>query len=84
MIAARCTYNVMRGWHSRVAAECSTLLAAAQHQDVLGHPNSKAFVSHSGLHSVYEAAFHGVPLVSIGFHFESVCAFCKRLRHHLR
>jgi hypothetical protein len=50
------------------------LLRTASLQDVLGHPNTNAFVSHSGLHSVYEAAFQGVPLVSIGFHFESVSA----------
>lgn len=41
-------------------------------QDVLGHPNTRAFVSHAGLHSVYEAAFHGVPLAAVPFHFESV------------
>ncbi|WIA28182.1 hypothetical protein OEZ86_010747 [Tetradesmus obliquus] len=40
--------------------------------DVLGHPNTRAFVSHAGLHSVYEAAFHGVPLAAVPFHFESL------------
>lgn len=41
-------------------------------QDVLGHPNTKAVVSHCGLHSVNEAAYHGVPLVGIPFQMEQV------------
>jgi hypothetical protein len=43
-------------------------------QDVLGHPHTKAFVSHCGMHSVNEAAYHGVPLVALPFQFEQVCA----------
>lgn len=35
--------------------------------DVLSHPNTKAFVSHLGLHSLYGGAFHGVPLVALPF-----------------
>lgn len=41
-------------------------------QDVLGHPHTKAFVSHCGMHSVNEAAYHGVPLVALPFQFEQV------------
>jgi len=41
-------------------------------QDVLGHPNTRVFVSHCGVHSVYEAAFHGVPVVAVPFQFEQV------------
>jgi hypothetical protein len=41
-------------------------------QDVLGHPHTKAFVSHCGMHSVNEAAFHGVPLVALPFQMEQV------------
>ncbi len=33
--------------------------------DLLGHPKVKLFVTHSGSHSTYETAFHGVPVVSI-------------------
>lgn len=41
-------------------------------QDVLGHPNTRAFVSHCGVHSVNEAAFHGVPVVAVPLQFEQV------------
>lgn len=48
------------------------LLSLCCMQDVLGHPNARVFVSHCGLHSVYEAAFHGVPVVGVPFMFEQV------------
>jgi UDP:flavonoid glycosyltransferase YjiC (YdhE family) len=41
-------------------------------QDVLGHPSTRLLVSHCGLHSIYEAAFHGVPVVGLPFMFEQV------------
>jgi glucuronosyltransferase len=41
-------------------------------QDVLGHSHTRVFVSHCGLHSVYEAGFHGVPVVGVPFMFEQV------------
>jgi hypothetical protein len=40
--------------------------------DVLGHPHTRAFVSAGGLHSVYEAGFHGVPLVALPFTAEQL------------
>lgn len=45
-------------------------------QDVLGHPHTKAFVSHCGMHSVNEVAYHGVPLVALPFQFEQVRCAC--------
>ncbi|EDV26581.1 uncharacterized protein TRIADDRAFT_22133 [Trichoplax adhaerens] len=33
--------------------------------DILGHPKLKAFVTHGGSKSIYEASYHGVPLIGI-------------------
>jgi len=33
--------------------------------DLLAHKDIKAFVSHVGHHSLYESAYHGVPVVAI-------------------
>ncbi|XP_010157069.1 PREDICTED: 2-hydroxyacylsphingosine 1-beta-galactosyltransferase-like [Eurypyga helias] len=36
--------------------------------DLLGHPNVKAFVSHCGMNGVFEAIYHGVPVVGFPFY----------------
>ncbi|XP_008528477.1 UDP-glucuronosyltransferase 2B31-like isoform X1 [Equus przewalskii] len=33
--------------------------------DLLGHPKTKAFVTHGGANGIYEAIYHGIPMVGI-------------------
>lgn len=37
----------------------------APQNDILGHPATRVFLSHLGLNSLYEAAYHGVPIVGL-------------------
>ena len=41
------------------------LIGWAPQNDVLGHPAVKAFLTHAGINSLYEAAYHGKPVVSV-------------------
>ena len=32
---------------------------------ILGHPQTKAFITHGGANGVYEAIYHGIPMVGL-------------------
>lgn len=38
--------------------------------DLLGHPKTKVFVSHGGINGIYEAIYHGVPIVGLPLVFD--------------
>ncbi|KAM9307138.1 UDP-glucuronosyltransferase 2C1-like [Pholidichthys leucotaenia] len=38
--------------------------------DLLGHPKTRVFVTHGGTNGLYEAVFHGVPLVGVPLFFD--------------
>ncbi|XP_071795087.1 UDP-glucuronosyltransferase 2B20-like [Asterias amurensis] len=44
-------------------------------QEVMGHPNTKMFLSHGGLNGLHEAAWYGLPVVGIPLfadHFDNI------------
>ena len=49
--------------------------------DVLGHPNTVALVSHGGANGQMEATYHGVPQVCIGLSEEQKYN-CRRMEEH--
>ncbi|XP_055517517.1 UDP-glucuronosyltransferase 2C1-like [Leucoraja erinacea] len=49
----------------------NTLLAKwIPQNDLLGHPNTRAFVSHGGTNGIYEAIYHGVPVIGMPLIFD--------------
>ncbi|XP_036435526.1 UDP glucuronosyltransferase 5 family, polypeptide E1 [Colossoma macropomum] len=38
--------------------------------DLLGHPKTKAFITHGGTNGIYEAIYHGVPVLGIPLIFD--------------
>ncbi|XP_075790660.1 2-hydroxyacylsphingosine 1-beta-galactosyltransferase-like [Pelodiscus sinensis] len=48
--------------------ENTLMLEWLPQNDLLGHPNVKAFVSHCGMNGIFEAIYHGVPVVGFPFY----------------
>ncbi|XP_051896192.1 UDP-glucuronosyltransferase 2C1-like [Pristis pectinata] len=38
--------------------------------DLLGHPNTRIFISHGGTNGIYEAIYHGVPVIGMPLFFD--------------
>ena len=52
------------------------MVAWLPQNDVLGHAQTRAFLSHCGANSLYEAAYHGVPIVALPFFGDQPGAPC--------
>ncbi|XP_048418940.1 UDP-glucuronosyltransferase 2A1-like [Stegostoma tigrinum] len=60
----------------------NTLLAKwIPQNDLLGHPKTRAFIAHGGTNGVYEAIYHGVPVVGMPLLFDQ---FDNLLRLEIR
>ncbi|KAA0203281.1 2-hydroxyacylsphingosine 1-beta-galactosyltransferase [Hyalella azteca] len=66
-VFARLPYKIIMKFEEQPATEVPNLLIKKwlPQVDILAHGNVKAFISHGGLNSVYEAVFHGVPIVGL-------------------
>ncbi|KAG2468411.1 UD2C1 glucuronosyltransferase, partial [Polypterus senegalus] len=45
--------------------------------DLLGHPKTRIFVSHGGTNGIYEAIYHGVPMVGLPLLFDQFDNFVR-------
>ncbi|MBN3292901.1 UD2A2 glucuronosyltransferase, partial [Polypterus senegalus] len=45
--------------------------------DILGHPKTRVFVSHGGTNGIYEAIYHGVPIVGLPLLFDQFDNFVR-------
>ncbi|CAG03843.1 unnamed protein product, partial [Tetraodon nigroviridis] len=45
--------------------------------DVLGHPKTKLFISHGGTNGIYEAIYHGVPVLGLPLIFDQMDNFVR-------
>ncbi|XP_037996792.1 2-hydroxyacylsphingosine 1-beta-galactosyltransferase-like [Motacilla alba alba] len=56
------------GQKPRNLGENTLMMGWLPQNDLLGHPNVKAFVSHCGMNGIFEAIYHGVPVVGFPFY----------------
>uniref|UniRef100_H3CFK5 UDP-glucuronosyltransferase n=1 Tax=Tetraodon nigroviridis TaxID=99883 RepID=H3CFK5_TETNG len=63
------------GFHPITCGKNIKLVDWMPQNDLLGHANTRAFLSHGGLNSIYEAMYHGVPVVGVplfGDHYDTM------------
>lgn len=56
---------VVRSAHVPVKAVCHSCCYMCLSFPVPGHPLTKAFITHGGTNGIYEAIYHGIPMVGI-------------------
>uniref|UniRef100_A0A8C5X3T1 UDP-glucuronosyltransferase n=1 Tax=Malurus cyaneus samueli TaxID=2593467 RepID=A0A8C5X3T1_9PASS len=64
---ARNGINFHLSWMKNLG-ENTLMMGWLPQNDLLGHPNVKAFVSHCGMNGIFEAIYHGVPVVGFPFY----------------
>ena len=51
--------------------------------DLLGHPKTRLFVTHGGMNGLYEAIYHGVPLIVIPFLGDQIDVAVRVVSHEI-
>ncbi|XP_067681982.1 UDP-glucuronosyltransferase 1A1-like [Haliotis asinina] len=51
--------------------------------DILGHPNTKVFISHCGKNGFWEAVYHGVPIICMPIHAETFTTAIKVKKYNI-
>ncbi|XP_071080530.1 UDP-glucuronosyltransferase 1A5-like [Haliotis cracherodii] len=51
--------------------------------DILGHPNTKVFISHCGKNGFWEALYHGVPIICMPIHAETFTTAIKVKKYNI-
>uniref|UniRef100_A0A8C6MMK3 glucuronosyltransferase n=1 Tax=Nothobranchius furzeri TaxID=105023 RepID=A0A8C6MMK3_NOTFU len=59
------TLHLYRGEKPESLGSNTKLYDWIPQNDLLGHPKARAFITHGGANGVYEAIYHGIPMVGI-------------------
>ena len=57
-------WSVSTDWQGLPLGANTRTFSWVKQNDILGHPRARAFVTHAGHNGMYEAAYHGVPMVT--------------------